>query len=108
MGVAIGMLHHLRQAEQDPAYKVPRLACHILLEYGQEEREPSLPRRHRVGDQGADSSAGLATPLSRVEGWTEAEAALRVLFERREDPAQARGCLQQFLVRALGLWPHPS
>jgi hypothetical protein len=38
-----------------------------------------------------------------MEGWTEAEAALRLLFERREDPSQARGRLQQFLARALNL-----
>jgi hypothetical protein len=97
-GVAIGLLHHLQKARQDSTYRIPRLACLLLLQHGEEERVPSPPVRRRHGDQGASASPGEAVLLCRMQGWGEASVALRRMIEG--DPSQAR-CVEQFLTQAL-------
>ena len=106
-GVAIGLLYHLQKASQDSTYQVPRLACLLLLQHGQEERAPSPSLRRRPGDQGAAAPSRSASLLSQVEGWEEASESLRSLLERRGDLLQARQQVEIFLGRALQ-WSTPS
>lgn len=77
-GVAIGMEYHLRRFLDNQDYKIPRLACLIVLESGDEDRS-----------------------MNERAGWPEARAALEALYARESDPSPFAHCLRNFLLSYL-------